>query len=52
MVGLALLAAIVNFIGTALAAVILPVYAKQVYGTSVSLGVLFAGASVGTEGVS
>ena len=32
----------------AFAAVILPVYAKQVYGTSVSLGVLFAGASVGT----
>jgi len=48
LVGLAVLAAIVNFIGAAFAAVILPVYAKQVYGTSVSLGVLFAGASVGT----
>ena len=48
LVGLAVLAALVNFIGAAFAAVILPVYAKQVYGTSVSLGVLFAGASGGT----
>jgi len=48
LVGLAVLAAIVNFIGAAFAAVVLPVYAKQVYGTAVSLGVLFAGASVGT----
>lgn len=45
---MAVLAALVNFIGAALFGVILPVYAKQVYGTSVSLGVLFAGASVGT----
>lgn len=43
-----LTANVVNFIGAAFAAVVLPVYAKQVYGTAVSLGVLFAGASVGT----
>jgi len=48
LLGMAVLASLVNFIGAAFAAVILPVYAKQVYGTSVSLGALFAGASVGT----
>jgi MFS family permease len=46
--GMAVLAALVNFIGAALFAVILPVYALEVYGTSVSLGALFAGASAGT----
>mgnify|MGYP002400274616 CR=1 FL=1 len=45
---MAVLASLVNFIGAALYGVILPVYAKQVYGTSVSLGVLFAGVSAGT----
>ena len=47
--GMAVLAALVNFIGAAFAAVILPVYAKQsLCNISVSLGALFAGASVGT----
>ncbi len=46
--GMSVLAALVNFIGAALFAVILPVYAREVYGTSVSLGALFAGASAGT----
>lgn len=48
LLGMAVLASLVNFIGAAFAAVILPVYARQVYGTSVSLGALFGGASVGT----
>ncbi len=48
LLGMTILAALVNFIGVALFVVILPVYAKQVYGTAVSLGGLFAGASVGT----
>jgi MFS family permease len=45
--GMAVLAALVNFIGAALVGVILPVYAREVFGTSVALGALFAGASVG-----
>jgi predicted MFS family arabinose efflux permease len=48
LLGMTILAALVNFIGAALFVVILPVYAKRVYGTAVSLGGLFAGASVGT----
>ncbi len=38
----------VNFFGAAMDSVLLPVYAKQVYRSSVSLGLLFAGFSVGT----
>ncbi len=48
LIGMSTLAALVNFIGAALLGVILPVYARQVYGTSVALGALFAGASAGT----
>jgi MFS family permease len=46
--GITALATLVNFVGAALFAVILPVYARQVYGTSVALGALFAGGSAGT----
>lgn len=48
LLSMTILAALVNFIGAALFVVILPVYAKHVYGTAVSLGGLFAGASIGT----
>src|SRR5262249_15968390 len=47
LLGMTTLAALVNFIGAALLGVILPVYAREVYGTSVALGALFAGASAG-----
>lgn len=47
LISMGILAALINFIGAALLGVILPVYARQVYGTSVALGMLFAGASGG-----
>lgn len=43
-----LTATVVNLVGTAVIAVILPVYAKTVYGTAVAFGLLFTGFSVGT----
>jgi len=43
-----LISTIVNLVGTAVIAVILPVYAKTVYGTSVAFGLLFTGFSIGT----
>ncbi len=48
LLAMTILASLVNCIGAALLAVILPVYAKQIYGTAVALGALFAGVSVGT----
>jgi MFS family permease len=41
-------ATLINLIGTMLIAVALPVFAKTVYGSSVALGLLFTGFSVGT----
>lgn len=41
-------ATLINLVGTALVAVVLPVFAKDVYGTSVAFGLLFTGFSVGT----
>lgn len=43
-------ATLVNLVGTALVAVVLPVFAKTVYGTSLAFGILFTGFSVGTLG--
>ncbi len=43
-------ATLVNLVGTALIAVVLPVFAKTVYGTSLAFGLLFTGFSVGTLG--
>lgn len=43
-------ATLINLVGTALIAVILPVFAKAVYGTSLAFGLLFTGFSVGMLG--
>lgn len=45
---LTITATLVNFIGSALGAVVLPVYARQIFGTALSLGLMFAGLGGGT----